>query len=685
MFVRSANPIWFFNNLTGSPVDPTYYIFFLQNELPYNFQNVYEDPNGDGAWNQPIEFQPSAGLPNNIYFDPTKTYRIQVRQGNLQTSPLIYDVQNYTIGEDSQFQPLILTASNMITNPQFSDVYFNNSVTFSTAGTYNIAPGWSLVLTGAGTCTVTQSSDAGDNNAAGNPPYYLTFNSAGWTSVQLVQTFSNNGSIFAGGIAAGALTAFATGSVQTLTMSYIPSNLPNSSTQLLSYPVQTGSFQAFQSTPMVRIPASNNTDTGLTASVSISINIPGTSNVSITNIQFVGQTANVSDEVLNNTSAPLFQEQTYERTIDQEFNVYKDSIVTLPKSTLLTGWNFGLNPFQFWPTAPTNVAGNQYTADQTIIIQQKYVASATGNNVSLGRGSFVNQKGGLAVTAVTAHNQFAILQYVDAKTMAPYWSNFVSSLSSMLNVYVSSIASTVVKFKMRLIYTSSAPSTTSQVYPIASWSEGSDPVFAAGVTAIIPEYDPEYTYGSDGGGFNNFPFNNISIPESPGENAVLGILVYTTTNMNQAIGDYLVFGDVSLVPNKFAIASNPQTYDQVLKQCQYYFCKTFPQGTVPDENTPAGNPGALLYQSFIAAANSGGYYWEFPSIMRSASPTMHYYSPTLVTSNKWYNSTLAAASGTASTDVISDRAVFVGNPQVAGDNVGNLIGVHATADARLGI
>ena len=79
-FSRGENPIWFFNNLTGQPVDDTYYAFFLTNDLPYIPQMVYQDPNGLFPWSNPIEFQPSAGLPNNIYFSDA-VYRIEIRQG----------------------------------------------------------------------------------------------------------------------------------------------------------------------------------------------------------------------------------------------------------------------------------------------------------------------------------------------------------------------------------------------------------------------------------------------------------------------------------------------------------------------------------------------------------------------------------------------------------------------------
>ena len=94
-FTRSANPIWFFDNLTGSPFDDTYFAFFLTNTLPYIPQAVYQDPNGSSPWNNPIEFNASSGLPQNLYFDPGEVYRIEFRQGNTQAAPLIWLVEDY--------------------------------------------------------------------------------------------------------------------------------------------------------------------------------------------------------------------------------------------------------------------------------------------------------------------------------------------------------------------------------------------------------------------------------------------------------------------------------------------------------------------------------------------------------------------------------------------------------------
>src|ERR1700729_4207348 len=123
-FTRGPNPIWFFSNLVGQQVDDTYYAFFLENTLPYPPQAVYQDPDGKNPWPFAVEFQPSSGLPNNIYFNPSATYRIEIRQGPTQVDPLIYLIENYTIsGSGGGGGAITLdSAENMITNPQFADI-----------------------------------------------------------------------------------------------------------------------------------------------------------------------------------------------------------------------------------------------------------------------------------------------------------------------------------------------------------------------------------------------------------------------------------------------------------------------------------------------------------------------------------------------------------------------------------
>ena len=706
-FVRGANPIWFFVNNVGTLFDDTYYAFFLTNDLPYLPQPVYQDPNGLVPWSNPIEFQANAGLPDNIFGDESLVYRIEFRQGPTQSDPLIDEVNNYIFGTGggSTVSDILTVSENLITNPQFADISFVSPETITVAGTYSIAPGWSLVLGGTGTTTITQGTNAGDSVIEGNPAYYLTFNNNGWSTAQLIQRFSNNGAIFSGGAIAVAFSANATTASEVLTVSYAPST--GSATNIFSRTIPTGAMLPYSGA--VNIPDSTSTDVGTAAYVNIIFNLPGTGILSLSNIQITGQSVPLSTSFDTSSDAPLYQELTYERMVDHEFNVYRNSIIMQPKDSILTGWNFGMNPWQFKVNTTTNVATNQYITDQTIVVQQAYVAGAVGNNVSSAQASpLYNQ--GLQIAAVTAHNQFAIIQYIDPYTIAPYWQ---SKVSSMVKAFILTTHGTsTVKLKMRVIFNASLPPTVSQTDPISSWTEGGDPVFnvGAGWVGLSPNNDPAYTLT---GIAQDFAFDGFNLPQAGNLTATVGVVLYTVGLMNQtATADAVIFNDVSLVRNDFALSSNPKTWDQVLRECQFYYEKSYDQGVLPGTATAYLSMLGLSQPAVYNGANqwdvfAGNMSFQYKTIKR-ALPGVSILNPVTGANNNVRVEVYAAGvlGANAAVDIAfstSWASTHVGNQGIInqGDNAAAIVqtsgGAHAatayvfaicyfnhTADARLG-
>lgn len=579
-FVRAANPIWWIPDLTGFPLNDEYYAFFLTNDLPYVFQPVYQDPDGINPWNAPLQFQPAGTLPNNLYFDETKVYRIEIRHGNNSNDQLIYLIEDFVPGNTvTPSNTNLLTAENMITNPQFADIYFTSPFTYTqgSSGSYSfeIGPGWRLDLQGAGSITLTQGALAGTNNEVGNPTYFLKLNAiSGWSSVKLVQRFSNNGAIFANGAAALTFTADANVSSQTIVIQYVPSvGVATDLFDAANGPITIGGFNAYGNA--VDIPASTNTDPDGSAYVDIVFNIPIGSDLSFTNIQIVGQSTPLPGGFNPLTDAPVYQELTYERIVDHEFHTYKESLLRQPKENLLTGWNFSLNPWQFRTTASSNVASNEYTADQSIIVQQNFVNTATGNNIAVGRGTAA-QNYAYAATAVTPTNKFALIQYIDSSTIRPYWGK---TLSALVNARIVTTHGTQPKFKMRLLARDTAIPLISQTEPIASWTPGSgsanEPVFALGwqpvgpPIGIFPLNNPEYTLTTVD---QNFAFEKFVLPAATSNDMFLAIVIYMTTELDStATADTVLFNSVSLTHNDFAIEASTETFDETLRKCQFYF------------------------------------------------------------------------------------------------------------------
>ncbi len=707
-FVRAPNPIWYIPDLVGEPLNDEYFAFFLTNTLPYLPQNVYRDNQGQVVWTgDVIQFYPNGTLPDNLYFDPNLVYRIEVRHGDSQFDPLIYEINDFVPDEGQSIitETSLLTSSNQISNPTFSQVLFGQPVgsssptmTITVAGTYEIAPDWDLVLSGSGTTTLTQIIWSADQNITGNPvpAYALRIDNTGWTTATLRQRFNHNGGIWTNGAVAMSFVAMAHASSALLSMNYSPEAPGTPVPVINNVTVPTGVYKTFSAA--VNLGQSTNSNLNSVSYVDIDIILPVNGSVDISNIQVIGQTTPLDDP----TTAPLpsYQQITEERTVDHLFHFYSDSLIRQGKDSLLTGWNFALNPWQFTTTTVTNVATNAYTADQTIVIQQAYVTSATGNNVAVGRGTNANNFA-YEIKAVTATNQCGIAQYIDPATIRPYWGKVMSSLVKAK--LVTSNGSTI-GLKMRLFYKAGLPNTVAQNDPVTTWTANGDPVFAAGYTAIMPENDPVYIL--DGTGDQEFYFERFQLPASSNDNMTLGIILYTTNAMDETgTADIIYIEDVSLTNTDFAIATQPQTYDQAFRQCEYYFEKSFTTGVVPSTNpaTAVGQRMALMRISYTDGFMYLGSFELLYNSVKRAAPTLKFWSSdgtaNDVQAHVFKNGTNVVGSpvnegiaGWTETGK-SERSVFMlantsSTPIVnANGDAGNeaLITYQYTADARMGM
>jgi len=613
--IRAANPIWYFPDLTGLPLNDTYYAFFLTNVFPYVPQSVFQtvdvDPLTGIPWNNPIEFFPNGTLPDNLYFNPNQVYRIEIRQGNTQSDPLIYEINDFVpngnsgggggSGEPSGF------GENQSTMSTFSEVNFASPLMITGPGTYNVAPGWDLIVTGAGTGTITQNIGLGNQNFINDPNFALGISLFGFSSAMLVQRFNQNGALWMStstqdGYVSMSITAQAiTSTYAPITFFYTPSTGTPIQIGTGFGSINTGPYQVYDATQLMP-QAITNSDPSNVAYVDMVINLLGTGNILITNIQIVGQ------EVVSGSTAPatpIYQQQTNERQIDHLFHYYRNSIIFQPKATILTGWNFPLNPFQFVTTTVTPIAvQTQYIADQTILHQEAASQLATGAATFADNFGLVIQ----AVSPATT-TRFALIQYIDTSTTDPYWGY---NLSALVKLRFNSTNSTNVKFKMLLLYRSiGAPPTLSASEPIAGWS-GTDLTIAPGWTAIKPVNDPSYSVSTSAlGTTQNYTFNGFALPIATSNTMYLAAVFYTVGNISSSgTPDYFVIDSISLVNNDFAIDTQAQTFDDVLRQCQYYYEKSYDNGTLQGASTLVG----VINKNQTPGVDDGRCYgapWEF--------------------------------------------------------------------------
>lgn len=589
----------------------------------------------------------------------------------------------------------LTNTENELCNSQFVEVNFPPGITTISVTGVNtvtqVAPGWDLITSGSGSVTFERLEPTAANVIT-NPPYALRINadSALGSSVTLRQRLNNTPSLARGGFVSATFTvAVLGGGSSALSMIYAPST-GTSTTLIPSTNVSTdGSYHSYFGN--AAIPQQVNTAAS-TGYIDINLIIPTSRNLALTSLQIVGTTLGIDIP---------FDEQTADRQKDHLFHYYEDAAVHQPKSNLLTGWIFAQNPWQFRSTANANVPANQYTADQTIIVQQAYVDGAVGNNVSVAQGTAA-QNFAYNVRAVTAANKFALIQYIDPSTIAPYWGR---TLSVMLrgSLVLGAGHTTTPQFKVRLMYRSTLPAPTAQAVPVSSWTNIDNSIPGlAGWTFINSINDPTYTLTSTA---QDFAFNGFVLPASSASTMTLGIMVFMLNNLDSTgTPDQLLFDEVSLVHSDFAVKASAETWDETQRKCQYYYESSYEYGVLPGTVTATGALVSLMVTSLNTGAGEcypAPFGFSYNTFKRAVPSVTLYNSATGTAGNvrsEAYtgggltaiaNDTLAtfwtvAANSTKNTNyvVTGAGAIVVGASAV---NSSCIIRYHYVADARLGI
>jgi microcystin-dependent protein len=312
--IRGANPIWSEVDLQGNLFDDTFYLFVLENTIPYIPATVYHDPDLNVPWTQPIRFLANGTLPVDIYFEADVVYRLEFRQGNTQQAPLIYEVNNYVAGTggSTPVDTVAFASSNQITNPQFVLMNLQNPVTIT--GTdpdpIQLAPGWTLSLAGTGSVTITQVPLNDSNINPSNAPFALQLTMSGWTadSVILRQRFQQNGMLWADKIVSSTITARLNGSPQTISATLVDSNNSVLGTVL---PLTTVNEEWNEYTGYADLPTSTNPNTPPAAYIEYLLHMPSNIDIYVTSFQLVVQELPIE---------PSFEQDSVDRQIDHTYN-----------------------------------------------------------------------------------------------------------------------------------------------------------------------------------------------------------------------------------------------------------------------------------------------------------------------------------------------------------------------------
>lgn len=579
---RSYNPIWYVPTLDGQPMDGSYYFFTLENTLPYLPQTVYKTSSGT-PWSNPIQVLNSGTLPENIYWDTEKTYRLEWRNGPTQADALIYVVENYQPLGSTSPTPGATTedTTNQITNPQFATLNFTGTLTISSATSTEIAPGWFIETTGTGSLDVTQVTYSGDSYSpsnATNASTGITLTNSGFDLVELKQRFQGNGALWTGAESTdsdgpGVAVSFTAssgnnGDIQ----AWIEYSGGAEDTQIGNVSGLGASNEDYQFAQPILI--STNTDGPDVAYTDFVLKMTDSTTYNITSVQLIGQ------EVVEKV---LYIQTTPERQVDEEFNVYKPQLEYKPIPSHLVGWDFPLNPAQlFGSSVAASATGNnksKYVWDQTIIFQ------GTSSGISVSRGG----SGELLLTAA-ASTKMGVIQYLPAAEARKI-------LNSPICCNVSARASASTVATVSLWYTTdvSLPNvaTGTNNSLVASLDANGKPDSFNGTWLEVPRAmgNAQITIETSANtNFNDYPLSGWDMQGIAACNTATFFAVVVGTAV-VASPNTVGFNSISLQSGYIATRPAPQAPDEVIRECAYYY-ETSKNTSVAITSSPLG--GALI-------------------------------------------------------------------------------------------
>lgn len=603
-------------------------------------------------------------------------------------------------------------SENAISNPQFVKVLFSPNIgastfTLSVSGTNTetqIAPGWSLITTGTDTITL-QQLDISDANVISNPPYALAIQSgASITSMKLRQKFNETPRLFANGFVNGSVLAASTGSsALSLTLTYTQSNGS-------SFPIVTSStttnnlYSTIQGT--INITPVTSSDAAPTGYSTLDITLPLGSLIKLTSVQLVS--------VQNASSQTEFLQETVDRQVDHLFHYYKPQLEFKPIPSYLVGWDFPLNPAQPLGdtiAAPfaTGVNTSNYVWDQTIAFQ------SVDSSLTFSRSSTTK---GLVTTAAVA-TQFALIQYLPVEQ--------AREILSQRNAIAlkGAISTGTINGYVNLYWTTDAslPDIKAATYhSLVSALTAGVPTVGNGTWNKVSRDslgDAHFTLTTSN---TEFSFNGWDATATTGKTTATFIAIVISFNQ-LSLASAVTLDYCSLVGGDIATRPAPQTKDQVLRECQYYYERSYAPGVATGLNTLAdslnftqgasvdtGGSSALpclFYQRSFGfnfkqtkCAVPSTVLWSTKTLNTSATVTANlvYHDSGGGGSNQtdsgdvtWASYWSASTTGTQSYNLVTRADQITGTPFSSNLGTGPVtdsagwITFHYVADARLGV
>ncbi len=654
---------------TGTPGSPTYTA--LPNPLTLSNVGTVQDASGN---NVVIYYLPNSTVPG---MGSPDLYYVVITDSGGNPVATRYNWPNITSSSGPTPPPQTeFTSENQLSNPTFTNSFLagssNTYVATGTSTTYPLCPDWNLIISGSGNVTVNITPVAGNTLVPSSPPYVLDIAvDSSVSSCIVAQNFYNNSGLWTstaneniylnGAFVASNLNSGTT----SLNMWYAESTPGYSPIIIVNGSVSSNNFAVISGSTASFIPDSANPATGPSAYVTVYLSFSSGSHVQVSGLQLI-----VSEGASIEVESSDYNSSNRNEAFQADY--YIPRLAGKPIPSYLVGWDFSMNPFQFGSSSSQTGSPGvinptaKYIADQTI-------AQSNISNVNWQRDSVTN---GLNMTGTGTNDAFYILQYLSGSQVQSMINNHLS-----INVY-GYIANNSNPVTMK-IYLFSSTSTiprlsTGTIGDVNA--SGNFTISASGWNQVsrsgLPT--PSVSLNTQGSYLNNdYGFNLWQMPNSATAFAIVVTFAYVNAST------VFTINSISVVPGDIPCRPAVQSSDEVLRQCSVYYQTSFVLGQLPANGVGASS-GEIYSYLISPSLGSGLPMINFPVKMRALPNPVILYNP--VSNNSYIRDFTVPGDFTtsAATNVTTNGFITIGRAPT-GAGLSDFLGVHFSADARIGI
>lgn len=615
---------------------------------------------------------------------------------------------NLTPGNDPTDLPF--SSVNQMSNHQFSRTFIpegqTETLTVNTSDVvFPVAPDWEIIASGTGTIMIKQVPVAGNDKVVTSPPYVLDIEiSSGITDAKLRQKMNVNSGLWAstpeqdiflsGKVLARNQDVGSTG----ITLFYEESS-GGSPIQIVNDTFDNTVYSLLTGTTDNAIPLSTNIDQGDDGFIYIYAQLSGGTHIRLSSFQVV-PTATIDDVAFDNIPSNRAQANMGDYFIPR--------LESKRISSILIGWDFLFNPNQLVP-----LVGSQSITSAPAYLWDQTIAFRTDSDVSVARSALT---GGIEFTTTADNNAFYIMQYLDAPQINEI-------LGSRLSVNVNGFKSDVGSPVTMRVYLFRGNSTA--IFPVlpadlgnlntdgtfslteADWSSFARSNLDAAETTLTVVTDNSDINKNVDYGFNGWELIDDAEIGDTDKFAILVTFSCPTTDT------VVTIDSISLTPGDIPTRPSVESFDSVLRKCQYYYEKSWESDVPLFTSTRVAS--RLFNVPILALFNGSNhtYYLNYPAFTlefktnkRLSNPIISFFSPqgnlsntieryivfngaaqllSTIVFNSVFNN-ISESKKRSTYEVIDTVApIFMGSTGVPSGDMGVWLEYHYTIDARIGI